>query len=589
MTRSQWHSALTRNGYSDFNACLGDYDGNARTTEVLVASATEPNPSYTVPDVTIILVSENAKSLARSTSLKKLIECESKSQAIIVHISQVREDLSGQLCVVLGASAQPPSYDTITVPDHILGILSSAAGILWIADGNNSEVHSMQAIMASYITNSMMNQYPNVKSVTLYLDSPSSQNLLQEAAIRKVLLSSINSSINDEESEFAERNGDIMIFRYLADQIANKHLIEALDPRSMATQQFKDRRRPLKLRPGSHDHEGAFKFVDDNEARKPIEQDDVDILPEFFGISTMDAETALGKLVTNQAMTGECSGVIANVGSNVSRNFKIGDRVAVLGSGNLRSMIRVKSLLVQRIPDAMSFQTAASIPFAFIAAHYSLNVVARATAGESILILSPTSNMGQAIISLSLSLKLRTFAVVGDVNKKKILMDRFGLSNGDIFHGSTSTFVCGAMKATKGKGVNIVIGPMDEDVLHESHSFVAPFGRLINLEDGPTNTAPRFNSVSFRRQITYTSVDLQLLCEYKPEVVGQMLAQAISYVDSMGPKCLPQTQVYQLADSMAACKKLLTQDGVPKTLLEVSDSAEVKVSQTSCNNHHCKG
>lgn len=58
------------------------------------------------------------------------------------------------------------------------------------------------------------------------------------------------------------------------------------------------------------------------------------------------------------------AGRISAIGPDV-KGFAIGDRVIGLGSGSFSSHLRVSEKLLEKIPDSISFEEAATLPAAF--------------------------------------------------------------------------------------------------------------------------------------------------------------------------------------------------------------------------------
>jgi NADPH:quinone reductase-like Zn-dependent oxidoreductase len=71
-----------------------------------------------------------------------------------------------------------------------------------------------------------------------------------------------------------------------------------------------------------------------------------------------------------------------------------------------------------KTPPGMSFAEAATIPTAFLTAHYALNHLARMQAGERILIHSAAGGVGQAAIQIARHLGLQIFASAGTPEKR---------------------------------------------------------------------------------------------------------------------------------------------------------------------------
>jgi NADPH:quinone reductase-like Zn-dependent oxidoreductase len=81
----------------------------------------------------------------------------------------------------------------------------------------------------------------------------------------------------------------------------------------------------------------------------------------------------------------DAAGVVTSIGSGVTR-FNVGDRVAVIQKGAMRTTLRVDASIPQRIPENLSMEEGASLPTIYATAYHAMIEVARLQKGESVLI-----------------------------------------------------------------------------------------------------------------------------------------------------------------------------------------------------------
>lgn len=137
-----------------------------------------------------------------------------------------------------------------------------------------------------------------------------------------------------------------------------------------------------------------------------------------------------------QELGSECSGVIKSVGKNVV-HLTPGDRVCGLSAGTFGSRTRTSSLLVSKLPEEISFTTAATIPVIFCTALYSLQTIARLQKGESILIHAAAGGVGQAAIMLSQLFGAEIFVTLGSAEKRDFVRNTYGIPESHIFSAET--------------------------------------------------------------------------------------------------------------------------------------------------------
>ena len=99
----------------------------------------------------------------------------------------------------------------------------------------------------------------------------------------------------------------------------------------------------------------------------------------------------------------ECAGVVIRKGNKIGDDiFRLGDRVMAWtpGRGAHRQIVRNSASLCHRLGD-MSFEVAAALPIAFTSACYALRDIARLQKGETVLIHSAGSGVGQIAVQLA--------------------------------------------------------------------------------------------------------------------------------------------------------------------------------------------
>ena len=118
------------------------------------------------------------------------------------------------------------------------------------------------------------------------------------------------------------------------------------------------------------------------------------------------------------------------------------------------------------MPESWSLEEAASVPVVYCTAYYSLVSRGRLRRGDSVLIHSGSGGVGQAAISISLSLGCEVFTTVGSQRKVDFLMSKFPeLSRDHILYSRSAKFEEDILNMTKSKGVNVVLNSLSGDKL----------------------------------------------------------------------------------------------------------------------------
>lgn len=142
-----------------------------------------------------------------------------------------------------------------------------------------------------------------------------------------------------------------------------------------------------------------------------------------------------------------------------------------------------ESSLKLDIPDWLSLTDAATIPVVYATAIMAIVYRGRACRGESILIHAGSGGVGQAAIRLAAHLGMEIYTTVGSKEKRQFLLDEFGycLRDDCIFNSRDTSFELAIMRATKGRGVDLVLNSLADDKLQASVRCLADGGRFLEI------------------------------------------------------------------------------------------------------------
>ncbi|KAG9509813.1 Fatty acid synthase [Fragariocoptes setiger] len=135
------------------------------------------------------------------------------------------------------------------------------------------------------------------------------------------------------------------------------------------------------------------------------------------------------------------------------------------------------------VPKWMSLEEAATIPVAYLTAIMALVYRGKVQRGESILIHAGSGGVGQAAIRLALHYGLRVYTTVGTPEKRDFIRQQFAphIADEHIFSSRDCTFEEGIMRATGGRGVDLVLNSLAEDKLQASIRCLADGGRFLEI------------------------------------------------------------------------------------------------------------
>ncbi|MFD6565725.1 zinc-binding dehydrogenase [Micromonospora profundi] len=155
-----------------------------------------------------------------------------------------------------------------------------------------------------------------------------------------------------------------------------------------------------------------------------------------------------------------------------------------LPRGALGTTVTVDAAVVVPRPYTVDPVTAAALPVTYQTAWFALER-AGLTAGQTVLVHAGAGGVGIAAIQLAVARGARVFATAGGPAKTAICRDHGATLAVDY---ASEDFVAAVLKATDGRGVDVVVDPVGGDVFARSWECLAFEGRLVAV--GTAGGAP---------------------------------------------------------------------------------------------------
>ncbi len=185
----------------------------------------------------------------------------------------------------------------------------------------------------------------------------------------------------------------------------------------------------------------------------------------------------LQKAGTSKAIGMEGSGEVAKLGPDVT-GWSIGQRVMGRCAGAFAEYALMDLREAIAMPPDLSFEEAAAIPLTFLVVHDMLVVQGKLAKGEWLLVTGVSSGVGVASLQAAKVLGARVIGTSGSQEKLERLK-AVGLDVG--IRTRTGDFHDAVMKATDGKGVNLVVNTVGGSVFAECVRSMAFEGRLATV------------------------------------------------------------------------------------------------------------
>jgi fatty acid synthase, animal type len=156
--------------------------------------------------------------------------------------------------------------------------------------------------------------------------------------------------------------------------------------------------------------------------------------------------------------------------------------MGLLPAKGLATVVDAHKSYLWTVPDHWTLEQAATVPVAYATAFYSLVVRGNIRPGETVLIHGGSGAVGQAAIAIALSRGCRVLTTVGSAGKRSYLQKRFsGLTDSSFADSRDSKFWRTILKATGGRGVDVVLNSLSEEKLQSSVQLLAQHGRFLEI------------------------------------------------------------------------------------------------------------
>lgn len=431
-------------------------------------------------------------------------------------------DVDGKACIYLGdldnVALRDPDAATL---EGIKSMCIRSTAVLWLTRGGAYECeHIDQAISWGFLR-SIRTEFARRRLISFDLDPArdawSPDNIAHLAKIMKPFLTPADTK-GCEDYEYAERGGVIHTLRYTPGHLGTQPPLA--EPAG--------KRQSFRAFVGTPGLLNTLSFVNDLDLHPDLPCDYLEMEPKAFGVNFRDVMVAMGQLPSESAMGFECAGVVTRTSPQAAaRGFEPGDRIVALMKGSYATLVQTRWTSVVKIPDDLTFETAASIPMAFATAYIALFDSGRLEVDERVLIHAAAGGVGQAAIMLAKNAGAEIFATVSSQEKRHLLMEKYKIPADHIFSSRDASFGNGILSATEGQGVDVVLNSLSGTLLQEGLNCLSRFGRFVEIGKHDIEVNSDLEMSSFAHSATFTHVDLMQLQEYKGTQIQRAMTQVM--------------------------------------------------------------
>ncbi|XP_054155200.1 fatty acid synthase-like [Oppia nitens] len=237
-----------------------------------------------------------------------------------------------------------------------------------------------------------------------------------------------------------------------------------------------------------------------------------------------------------------------------------------------------------KIPDNWTMEEASTVPVVYSTAYYALVVRGGLQKGESVLIHSGSGGVGQAAISIALSMGCEVYTTVGSEEKREYLKKEFPqLANKNFANSRDTSFEQHILRQTAGRGVDVVLNSLSEEKLQASVRCLAQHGRFLEIGKYDLSQNNPLGMSAFLKNIAFHGILLDALfgpsSTHSPGIQGQKLAVAnlvMNGIKSGSVRPLKRT-IFGTNQTEEAFRFMASGKHVGKVVLKIRDEESQKV------------
>lgn len=485
----------------------------------------------------------------------------------------------GKVCIVINdvhenVLASPDSETLSKLKDVFL----NSSGILWISQGGAIDPTFPEYGLAAGFARTARSESAVKPIITLDLDA---QNPLASKKAAKLIMTLFQRCFSQTNSghmdtEYAERNGVVMIPRAIERSDINLDLDQINEKEIQCEQRFRQTEKSIRVsRPNGrniHPYLAA-----DFEMTTPLPTGYVRIEVMAVGLGEWDMQEDADEFQSRGTLGLECSGRVLAIGPGVY-SLSIGDRVACLGAGTARSYYQDRDTSFQKISDSTTYEIAAAIPVDYTTAYFIMHYLIRAKPDELVLVQDATSMLGQAMLEMCCIRETGILATVTNPSQKELLLNRFAIPPERVFIESMDDIVMKILELTSGKKARAVISTAENryGIYTELVKCVASFGHFVEISCH-NDEREGDNTRSTTKNISFSSFNILDLQKDRTDLTRQIWPKVVQLFNEgklHGPSSL---SIYNISDLDQALSAIPTRKHVVVTAVD-NDMIQVGAS-----------
>lgn len=477
-----------------------------------------------LPDSVVLLLPESPSDPLRSfaASIQSKLEGSTTTVTQTRLVSGSAVSLMGKHVISLLEIDDPLVYSWTEEQFNAFKIvMSTAEHVFWIAHGSLLESWSSGTEFATTqgLLRVMRSEYPTTTLPSLDLSAVAD---IGHGRYADLVLDVWNASrLEDAEMEYAESNGLVHFVRATEQPAFDHELQLGGNTAEPVVSALGADCKPQKALESLHSQE--YIWTVDEQAYEPLESSQIEIKVEFAGIQPghgLDSVRHAVGVVTRQ---------------NDPTNFlESGQRAIVFSNAAAKTHLRQTRDFVVPLPDGLEPYKAAALVEPLVTAHYALTEISHISNGQTLLLDSAASAVGQSVVQVAKASGAEIFALVHTRAERDILTGQYGIAADHIFDAAFNSFETLIRTTKQGRGIDVVICLQADRHVAGAMSTLSDFGHFIDINA----TVSQDLLPPSMSNVTFTRFDMATVIRDRPAVVSRLFQQAFSNLALVGPSPL---------------------------------------------------
>ncbi|KUL86372.1 hypothetical protein ZTR_08618 [Talaromyces verruculosus] len=390
--------------------------------------------------------------------------------------------------------------------DRLRKITDNVTKLLWLTGANMLSAPNPDLTLSSGLSRALMLEQPALRYIILDIGADVA-NPERMAAICANVSAALTFRYATDDSEFIQKDSMLYTSRFVPDEELNSLFRQRMGTENMKLVPFKDLGM-AKLSVGQIGMTDTIHFQQISEPQTPPPAGFVDVDLRSVGLNAKDIYAINGRADTKDCTVAlDFGGVVKATGPGVT-HLKKGDRVVAFVPNHFKTTERVRVETLHKLLPDEDINIMPTILGVNVTALVCLRDRAHLRPGETVLIHSGAGAFGLAAINLAKLMGATVYTTVGSQSKREFLTKEMGIPDDHIFNSRDDSFVDGIMKATGGRGINVIINSLVGDLMHASWACIAPFGRFVEIGKRELIDAGSLDMHKFLQGSTFSAFDL---------------------------------------------------------------------------------